>query len=105
MELSGIGHQAKISAGVPSTRADSPEKIKEAAAQFEALLIGQMMKSMRESSSGGWMGESGDSSSMSILELADEQLERVLAARGGLGIARLVVQGLQQPSVKDSSSE
>ena len=89
----------------------SPEKIKDAAAQFEALLISQMMKSMRESSSGGWMGESGDSSSASMLELADEQFAKALAARGGLGIARLVVKGLEPrtaptaPVVTDSSSE
>ncbi|MCX6623943.1 MAG: rod-binding protein [Acidobacteria bacterium] len=111
MDVSGIGAAQRIADGAPARRTDSPEKIKDAAVQFEALLIGQLMKSMRESSSGGWMGESGDASSASMLELADEQFSRAIAARGGLGIARMVAQGLEPHatpaalSVKGSSSE
>ncbi len=41
--------------GVTTVAKDTPEKIKTAAGQFEALLIGQMMKSMHDSE-GGWLG-------------------------------------------------
>ena len=38
---------------------DDPAKVKESARQFEALLIGQMLKSMRDSE-GGWLGTGSD---------------------------------------------
>ena len=79
----------------------SPEKIKETAGQFEALLIGQMLKSMRESSSsGGWLGSGEDSAGSSMMELAEQQLSRMLASQGGLGLAKLVQQGLSRKSLE-----
>ena len=42
---------------------DDPAKIRESAKQFEALLIGQMLKSMHDSE-GGWLG-TGDSPEVS----------------------------------------
>jgi Rod binding domain-containing protein len=72
----------------------NPEKVREAAAEFEALLIGQMLRGMRESGSGGWLG-SGSGESESLMEMAEQQLARVLAARGGLGLATLVTDGLK----------
>ena len=40
---------------------DDPAKVRDAAKQFEALLIGQMMKSMRDAE-GGWLGTGDDES-------------------------------------------
>lgn len=71
-----------------------PAKVKETAQQFEALLIGQMMKSARESSAGGWGGESADKAGDSMRDMAEQQLSQLLAAGGGLGLAKLVVQGI-----------
>jgi Rod binding domain-containing protein len=85
---------------------DTPEKIETAAKQFEALLIGQLMKSMHESGSKGWLGEQ-DESSESAMEMAEEQFAQALANGGGLGLARMVVQGLsrsaegEQPGDRD----
>jgi peptidoglycan hydrolase FlgJ len=75
---------------------EDPAKVKEAATQFEALLIGQMMKSMREASAGGWSGDGGDQSGASMLELAEQQLSQMMASQGGLGLASLLVKGLSQ---------
>ena len=72
----------------------SPEKIKKAAEDFEALLIGQMLKSVRESSTGAW-GNS-DQAGGTALELADQQMAQVLAANGGLGLSRLISAGLEK---------
>ena len=61
---------------------DDPAKVRDAARQFEALLIGQMMKSMRESE-GGWMGTDADDASSSAMEYAQEMFAQSMAAGGG----------------------
>jgi peptidoglycan hydrolase FlgJ len=75
---------------------DDPAKIKESAKQFEALMIGQMLKSMRDSE-GGWMGTGEDESSSSAMEYATESFAQALAARGGLGLAAMVAKGFEKP--------
>jgi Rod binding domain-containing protein len=72
---------------------DNPAKVQDAARQFEALLLGQMMKSMRDSE-GGWLGTDQDDASSSAMEYAQDMFAQSLAARGGLGLANLVVAGL-----------
>jgi flagellar protein FlgJ len=91
-----------ISAGV-SNIAESPlgpgkgeDKTKDAARQFEALLIGQMLKSMRDSE-GGWLGTGDDEASSSAMEYAQEMFAQSLSANGGLGMANLIVKGLKPP--------
>lgn len=69
--------------------ADS-KKIADAANQFEALLLSEMLKSVRESGSGDWMGNSEDESGSSLSEIAQEQFAQALAASGGLGFAKMV---------------
>ncbi|HEY3825655.1 MAG TPA: hypothetical protein VGL82_13920 [Bryobacteraceae bacterium] len=74
---------------------DDPAKVKESARQFEALLIGQMMKSMRDSE-GGWLGTGEDESASSAMEYAQESFAQALAARGGLGLAAVITKGLEK---------
>ena len=80
----------------PSTK-DSPEKIEQAAKQFESLLIAQLMKSMHDAGSKGWLGEE-DESSACASEMAEEQFAQALANGGGLGLARMIIQGLSRSS-------
>jgi flagellar protein FlgJ len=75
---------------------DDPAKVRQSAKQFEALLIGQMLKSMRDSE-GGWLGTGDDDASSSAMEYAQESFAQSLANSGGLGLAKLVVKGLQTP--------
>jgi peptidoglycan hydrolase FlgJ len=79
----------------PKASSDSPEALRDAAAKFEGLLLGQLLKSARESGSAGGSGDSGDSTAGSMFELAEGHLAEVLAARGGLGLANMIVQQLQ----------
>jgi len=72
-----------------------PTKVRDAAQQFEALLIGQILRSVRES--GGWLGSS-DSSADCAAEYAEQQLSAVLAQRGGLGLSDLIASGLDRES-------
>jgi Rod binding domain-containing protein len=76
---------------------DDPAKIKAAATQFEALLLGQMLKSMHDSE-GGWLGTGDDESASSAMEYGQEMLAQSLAANGGLGLASLITQGLEKPT-------
>ena len=78
----------------PKVRQGDPMKTKDTAQQFEALLISQMMKSARESSTGGWEGDGGDKAGESMMDMAEQQLSQLLAAGGGLGLAKLVIQGI-----------
>jgi flagellar protein FlgJ len=79
--------------GVNPKPKDDPAKVKEAAKQFEALLIGQMMKSMSDAE-GGWLGTGEDDSAASAMEYAQESFAQAMAASGGLGISTLVANGL-----------
>ena len=67
----------------------NPKKLKESAQQFEALLIAQMMRSMRESSS-GWLGTGDDSTASPAMEMAEEQFAQAMSSKGGLGLATMV---------------
>jgi len=75
--------------------ASNAVKLKDAAGQFEALLIAQMLKSARETDSGGWTGES-DQSKSAIMDMAEQQLAELLGSQGSLGLARMVVDRLSQ---------
>jgi Rod binding domain-containing protein len=83
--------------GMTAVGKDSPEKIREAASQFEALLIGQVLKSAH-GDDGGWLGSGEDASAGSAMGMADEYLARSLSSRGGLGLAKMIAQGLDRRS-------
>ena len=76
---------------------DTPKKMKDAAMQFEGLLFSQMLKSARNS---GGETDGEDKSSESIRDMADQQFSQVLASGGGLGLAKLIVQGLADKPAK-----
>ena len=67
-------------------RRDDPKRVADAARQFESLLIGQLLKSMRESGEGGWLGTGDDQAGAQAMELAEEQMAQALAQQGGFGI-------------------
>ena len=83
---------------IPSTQTkDDPAKVLDAARQFEALLLGQMMKSMRDSE-GGWMGTDDDDAASSAMEYGQEMFAQSMAAQGGLGLAKMLAAGLSAPN-------
>lgn len=84
---------------------DSPEQLRKVGAEFESLLLTQMLKSMRESSSGGWLGGGEDQAGTVMVEMAEQQLARALAASGGLGIADLVVEGMVDREAEITAKE
>jgi len=85
-----------LSALTPATVAPAmPTKVEGAAKQFEALLIAQMLRTARENT------EDEDSTASTMLDVADQQFSQVLANNGGLGLAKLIVNGLDRvPAIK-----
>jgi Rod binding domain-containing protein len=78
-------------------KTDTPEKLAGVAKQFEALMIGQMLKSAREASGGGWLGaddNQDDQAGSLVMEIAEQGLSQAMAAHGGLGIAKMVTASL-----------
>jgi len=69
MHLAKLTTVAQPDSNITVKPKDDPKKVKDAAQQFEALLIGQMMKSMGEAE-GGWLGTGGDESGSSAMEYA-----------------------------------
>jgi Rod binding domain-containing protein len=90
---------APISGLTGSHAPDSPEKIKDAASQFEALLIGQILKSARDESSQGW-GDDSDPASASAMDFANDYFARAMASKGGLGLSKMIVEGLNRQGTK-----
>jgi flagellar protein FlgJ len=86
---------ARVAVGITSPGAkESPEKIKKAAEQFEALLIGQMLKSAREAGSSGWLGTGEDGAGQTGVDMAEQQFASALAAKGGLGLSGFITSSL-----------
>src|ERR1035441_8342931 len=81
----GVGAGSTAAARPP----DDPAKVKDAAKQFEALLIGQMMKSMHDSE-GGWLGTVTHSLDKALYDLPVSYRHLNAVARG-LGGDRAVV--------------
>jgi flagellar protein FlgJ len=67
-----------------------PGALKEAAAQFDALFIGMMLKSARAASLG--KGIFDNEGSKQYLELMDDQVALELARKGGLGFGKMLLE-------------
>ena len=88
MKISSI-NDLTTGAGAPANG-----KAADAAKQFEALLIGQMLKSMRESGS-GWLGSGEDQAAESAMGMAEEHFAKALSASGGFGLSTMIQRGLE----------
>jgi flagellar protein FlgJ len=90
--LSGVA--AALTSAATGTSKSS--KIHEAAQQFEALMIGEMLKSARESGSWGLTEDNSDPGQDTFSGLAESQFANALAKSGGLGLSHMVEQSVSQ---------
>jgi Rod binding domain-containing protein len=90
-------------ASATSGTSSEADKLKSAAKQFEALMVGEVLKAARSSSDGGWLGTGDDQSGQLAMELGEQQLAQALASTGGLGIARMVTKSLQAKTASSDS--
>ncbi len=92
--MSDLSVSMALHAGTVTTaKPDTPQKARDAAQQFEALLMGQILRAARQNGS-GWLGEGEDPSGECATDYAEQQFAAVLAQQGGLGLADLVAKGL-----------
>jgi len=86
--IPGILSTPGLATGInaPSQKADSAQKTKDAAVQFESLLVGQILKSAH-AEDGGWLGAGEeDQTAGSAMQMADEYFARALTSwRARLG--------------------
>lgn len=80
-----------------AARDNSPESIKAAAVQFEALMVNMMLKSMRDATPKEGMFDSEQS--RTFVSMLDQQLSQQIASRG-TGLADMLARQLQ---IKQSS--
>ena len=97
MGPSAIGPPLRVNGAgelAASRAADQPARIRDAARQFESLLLGQILKSARHAGGGGWLDDGSDQAGSVATDMAEEQLAQALAQSGGLGLTDLIVTGL-----------
>jgi flagellar protein FlgJ len=93
MTINAIGELASAAA------APSQKNLPKAARDFEALLLGQILRSATESPfGGGWLGTGDDDAGAQALSIAQEQFATALAANGGLGLAKMVAAAVGKQS-------
>ncbi len=86
-----VGTVGVASAGKVGGSADpQTAKLKDGAQQFEAMLLGEMLKPLHFGSAGG-EGEQDDSASGTVESFGVEALSKSIAKGGGFGIARQII--------------
>jgi len=99
MDQPGIALLSPSTAAAGLTKpADNPARIRDAAQQFEALLINQILHSARGSDGGGWLGLGDDPAGGTATDFAEQQLADTLAREGGFGLAQMIAAGLRRES-------
>ncbi|MEO8677039.1 MAG: rod-binding protein [Casimicrobiaceae bacterium] len=98
------------SAGLPAERAAEPRaadrlKLERSAQDFEALLLGTMLRTMRASTEA--MAEDSDAPTGNGLmrDVMDEHLSVALAHRGGIGLGQDLGQQLEAQSKRHAATE
>ena len=97
MEMSQLASASTTASADPKRIA----KIHDAAQKFEALMITQMMKTVRETNSDGWLSDGGETGEDSTMSMAEAQFAQAMASRGGLGLAKTIEKAMT-PSVPRS---
>jgi flagellar protein FlgJ len=88
----------------PAASAQQHAKLVDAAQQFEAMLLQEMLKPM-QSKEGSWGGDDADKSGGdgdTLSSYGTEAVARAIAKGGGLGIAKQVVQKVWHERNKNS---
>jgi Rod binding domain-containing protein len=70
-----------------------------AAKDFEALLVSQMLRSVREEGS-GWLGTGDDQASEAAFGLGEQELGKALSGSGGFGLSKVIDAGLKAESAR-----
>jgi len=94
--------QIRVGPNGPQTsgcKSNDPRALHQAAQEFEALLIGQLLKSMKLSES-----SDGSGAASSMMDFAQDSLARLISQNGGIGLAHFLESSLSQ-SVASATAE
>lgn len=96
--ISGVRSTIPVPAATPPDAA----KIRTTAQQFEALLIGELLKTSREAGSSGWLGTGDDDAAgQTGIEVGEQEFARMLAAIGGLGLSKTIEAGMRRDAAAE----
>lgn len=95
--------QARTSAVDLRSQAAERERARQVALEFEALLLAQMVRQMRQSLLDEQDQDEGLGAS-TLFDTLDVELSRHLAAQGGIGLARMVEEGLRRAESAEARS-
>jgi|SRR5579884_1203371 len=85
----------------PRTIQNDPKKIHDAACQFEALMIGEMLKTAKQDSSDDALGgDDADGSGGLASDMGQEFFAQAIASHGGLGLAATIERGVETEAAR-----
>jgi Rod binding domain-containing protein len=86
-----------LEAGAVLSSDKKPEKLADAARQFEALMIGELLKSA-DGDKATWLGDDTDNAAETAMGMAQTQLAQAIASRGGFGLASTIERAMTRPA-------
>ncbi len=86
-----------------SGEAPETDKLHKAAQEFEALLVGQMLKSARPDGSDGWLGSGDSGAGDSAMDMAESQFANALSTGRGIGLAAVIERAMQKGSAQNTA--
>ena len=90
--MTPISFTTPSSAMLPGDTAPKPKNAADAAKQFEAMLLAQVLRTGHEEEDDS-LGEK-DPTGDTMLDMASQQFSQMLAQRGGIGLAKMITKGL-----------
>jgi len=94
--------------GPRAAQSGEETKLASAARQFEAILIGTILKAATPDDGGGILSSKSDTSGQSVYQMAMENFAQLMSEQGGLGLADQVIKNLHPtskgPGTKASST-
>jgi Rod binding domain-containing protein len=88
---------AALSSAEKATQGQSPSpKLVKAAQEFEAILLSSWLEKLQESYAGP--DDGSDPAHGTLASMGTQTIAQALAARGGIGIAKLLLQHLAKPA-------
>jgi len=82
-----------VQAGQAAPATKDVAQVRRAAQEFEAIVLGQMLKTMRQASATGPVALTGTSQKL-YRDLMDDELAKVVSKKGGVGLADILVRDL-----------
>ena len=65
--------------------------------------MGQIMKASQPEKGDGWGGDDTDNAAATAMDFANDYFARALASTGGLGLSKMIVEGLSRQHARPSS--